>query len=85
MLPRVAVAVDAQPRQRPEVLEALSDASDDLFADARILLFERLGYKAAVAAPVARACTPSRSSVERRAMAKRRALADRVDARERAA
>ena len=43
----MAIAVDAQPRQRPEIVEALSDSSDDLFADARVLLLERLGYETA--------------------------------------
>ena len=43
----VAVAVNAQARQRPEIVEALSDSSDDLFADPRVLFVERLGYKAA--------------------------------------
>jgi hypothetical protein len=67
MLPAVAVAVDAQRRQRPEGVERLSDSSDHLFADARILLGQRLGYKSAVddlpsrlLAESARRATPAR-------------------------
>src|SRR5688572_23678310 len=40
---RVAVAVNAQTGKWPEVVQALSDSSDDLFTDPRILIFESLG------------------------------------------
>ena len=44
----MAIAVDAHRRQRAKGLEGLSDSSDRLFADARILLGECIGYKSAV-------------------------------------
>jgi hypothetical protein len=39
--------MNAQTRQRAEVVQALSDPSDHLLADARILLLQSLGHETA--------------------------------------
>src|SRR6185436_15979243 len=77
----VAIAVNAHRRQRTEGLERLSDSSDHLFADPRILIFERLGYKAAVHdQPPRLAAQPLQR--QRWAAREARAGADRVHSRE---
>src|SRR6185503_4370178 len=49
----VAIAMDPQPRQPAKGFETLSDSSDHLCADERILFGQRLGYKTAVYHPLA--------------------------------
>ena len=68
----------------PKRFEGLSDSSDHLFADARILLGERLGYKATVEDPFARLVAEPLDG-ERRPMRESSGGADRMHARQRAA
>ena len=79
----MAVAVDAHRRHRTERIEALSDSSDHLFADARILSVQRLGYKTAVQHHLPRAFAETLER-QRRPVRETRRRADGVYARQRA-
>ena len=80
----MTIAVNPKARQPAEIFQALSDSSDDLLADSRVLFLERLGDETASLHGQARLYTQP-IDCECRSMAKRRAVADGVYARERAA
>src|SRR5688572_9471879 len=77
----VAVAVDTHRGQTTKRFEGMSDSSDELFADARILLVHRLGYKATVHDEIPRLLSKTLQR-EARPMPESHARTDRVHARE---